>query len=249
MSLFISGRLTFGFGGSLRGAYSGQIGNVISGGLRSRFFGGFNPKSSGYPSGYNKSGFVLPKVAGAMSSFTRSRSQITYNSDLIPAFPSTANASASLQIISAALNQIVRLIASGSASVSTISAALAGGAKGQAVGSAQLTIINAQAGAIVLALANGSASITSEAGLRALAHMVASAGGPTPLSPEGLANAVLDAMLADHTEAGTVGEALNNVSASSNPWSAPLDGNDSDGTFGEQVQKLLTKTQFIALKD
>ena len=82
----------------------------------------------------------------------------------------------------------------------------------------------------------------------ALAHMNAEAGGPTPLSPEGLASAVWDTVLADHQEIGSTGKALNDAGSAGNPWSADLASNNTSGTFGYLVQKLLTVAKFLGLK-
>jgi hypothetical protein len=129
----------------------------------------------------------------------------------------------------------------------TGSAQLAAAVSAQA--SATMTLAaNALAGGIFPVEASGSASLSPSVVLTARAFMEASAGGPTPLSPEGLANAVLDALLADHTLAGSVGEALNNIGASSNPWSSDLASNNAPGTFGERVQKLLTTTKYFGTK-
>jgi len=78
--------------------------------------------------------------------------------------------------------------------------------------------------------------------------MEAEAGGATPLSPEALAASLLNALLAEYNEPGTVGEALNNVGASGNPWSSLTADNNTAGTFGARIQKLLTTANFLGLK-
>jgi hypothetical protein len=78
--------------------------------------------------------------------------------------------------------------------------------------------------------------------------MEASAGGPTELSPEGLAAAVWNAVLTEYQNAGSTGEALGNASSAGNPWDAALVDNNDSGTFGERVQKLLKTSTFLGLK-
>jgi hypothetical protein len=51
--------------------------------------------------------------------------------------------------------------------------------------------------------------------------MSAEFGGAEPLSPEGLANAVWEALAADHNAAGTMGAKLNAAGSASDPWSTP----------------------------
>jgi uncharacterized phage-associated protein len=70
----------------------------------------------------------------------------------------------------------------------------------------------------------------------------------TELSPESLAAAVLNALLAEYNQTGSVGEALNNIGASSNPWSSLLASNNTDGTFGAHIQKLLKQNNYVGLK-
>ena len=61
---------------------------------------------------------------------------------------------------------------------------------------------------------------------------------------ERLAAAVWEAILADHATAGTTGKALSDAGGAGNPWSSELSSNNDPNTFGERIQKLLTKGQF-----
>ncbi len=64
-----------------------------------------------------------------------------------------------------------------------------------------------------------------------------------------LANAVWNALIANHLTAGTTGKALSDAGAAGNPWSAVVADNDDPGTFGELVgKKLLTVAKFLGLK-
>lgn len=66
---------------------------------------------------------------------------------------------------------------------------------------------------------------------------------------ERLAEAVWNAIIAEYATAGTTGKALADAGGAGNPWASDLSTNNDPGTFGERVQKLLTKTQFQSLGD
>jgi hypothetical protein len=68
------------------------------------------------------------------------------------------------------------------------------------------------------------------------------------LSPTSLASAVWDTVLAEHVDAGSTGAALNDAGGAGNPWSADLSSNNTDGTFGGFVQKLLSVAKYLGLK-
>jgi hypothetical protein len=250
MALTLNGRLVFfNNPGTYQGIQSLQSGNFIKGGLRNRNAGGFNNRFSAYPNGaLHPQAFILPQKAGSISSYTRSRAALAKdNANLIPAMPMIASSSAALSVLNAQLDQVVQFIANGVLNL-TGSATLAAAVSAQASSTMTLAA-NALAGGIFPITADSTMSLSPSVTLTAQAFMEAAAGGPTPLSPEGLASAVLGSLLADYTDPGTVGEALNNVGASSNPWSADLASNNAANTFGERVQKLLTKAQFLSLKD
>jgi hypothetical protein len=83
--------------------------------------------------------------------------------------------------------------------------------------------------------------------LSALAHLEAESGGPTPLSPEGLAQAVWSEDLTPYSGV-SAGQALKDAGSAGNPWSATLASNNTPGTFGWFVQELLTIGKFLGLK-
>lgn len=68
------------------------------------------------------------------------------------------------------------------------------------------------------------------------------------LTPESIAAAVWEALTSAHTDAGTMGKALQDASAAGNPWSSLLVDNNDAGSFGERLQKLLTTGKFLGLK-
>lgn len=251
MALLRNGRTVFqATGRHTAGVYGNQTGNFIKGGLRARFFGGFNQRFGGYPNGsLAPSSFILPQKAGSITSYTSALAQGTGSASLTPARNLSASSSSTITVTVAQLDQIVSMIAAGLGAISTSSANLAASISMTASSSGTITVSASTLGAIISSIASSSATMSGAGStLTALANMEASSGGPPALSPEALANAVLDALLADHNLTGTVGEALNSVGASGNPWSSDLTTNNDPGTFGERIQKLLTKGQFLGLK-
>jgi len=246
MALTRNGRTLFQNPGTFGGAIALQTGNFVKGGLRNRF-----TQLSAYFGGYNNgalqpSSFILPQKSGAISSFTGNDLSLSPSANLTPALPMSASSSITLTVTNAQLDQVVQLIASGVLSL-TGSASLAAAISASA--SSVLTLSSsASLGGIFPVTASSTLTLSGSAALTAKAFMLASAGGPEELSAEGLANAILDALLADHNQAGSVGEALNNVGASGNPWSSDLASNATPGSFGEKIQKLLEKNTYIGLK-
>ena len=246
MALVRNGRTIFQNPGTFGGAVARQSGNFVKGGLRNRF-----TQLSAYFGGYNNgalqpSSFILPQKSGSISSYTGNELSIAGIANLIPAMPMTASGSLSLVVTNAQLDKVVQMIASGVLAL-TGNANLAAAVAAQASGIFTLSS-NASLGGIFPVTASSTLTLSGSAAMTAKAYMIASAGGPEELSPEGLANAILDALLADHNNAGTVGEALNSIGASGNPWSSDLASNTTPGTFGERVQKLLTTGKFLGLK-
>jgi hypothetical protein len=200
-----------------------------------------------YPSGYAAPySWSMARQVGAMSSFTSALESITTTGSMAGGRNLEAPMSASLTVTNAQLDQIVTFIASALLNM-TGTAELQAAVQMQASAVLQLTT-NANIQAIIDVLASSNVTITPNAILTALAFMNAEAGGPTPLSPEGLANAVWDKSLADHQNIGSTGRALSDAGGAGNPWSADLASNNTAGTFGALVQKLLTVAKFLGLK-
>jgi hypothetical protein len=253
MALVGNGRSVFGNNpGTYNGATSFQYGSYIKGGLRNRNVGAFDQRFSAYGNGHlAPSSFILPNRSGSISSYTESSGSITQGTvTLTPALPMVASSTLVITVTNAQLDKIASLVASGTLVISASSAALSSAAAMTGSGTLTITVSNANLGGIFPILASSSMSITGTGTsfLTALAFMEAEAGGPTELSPEGLANAVLDALLADHTISGSVGEALNSIGASANPWASLLASNQVPGTFGERVQQLLKTTIYLGTK-
>lgn len=227
---------------------SNQIGNSLNGNGRNRFAGGLDNKFGAYPNGnLAPSAFIMPQKSGSISTYTLSFSNIQPNVNLIPARNLEASTTSTITVTNAQLDQIVSAVANGTATISVVNAILAGAATLQANSVLQITS-NANIGAIFSVTANANGEITVSSNLTALAFMNAEAGGPPPLSPEGLANAVWSSLAADNNEPNTMGEKLNDAGSAGNPWAANLVDNNTPNTFGWFVQKLLTVAKFLGLR-
>jgi hypothetical protein len=192
MALIRQGRNNFsGNPGVFTGNQSFQSGNFFKGGLRNRNVGGFDQRFSGYGNGaLDPSSFILPQKSGSISSYTRSNSSLTSAALLIPALPMQVNGSFSLTVTNAQLDQVVQLIASGVLAL-TGSANLAAAVALEAASVFNLSG-SALLGGVIPIQGAGVMSLSTNVTLDADAFMTASAGGPTPLSPEGLAASLLD---------------------------------------------------------
>jgi hypothetical protein len=203
---------------------------------------------SGIPNGYNTGAMLLPLKAGGMSSFNPAILNLV-SSDADAKMGKALEGSAVLAITNtnAQADQIIPMIASDILAITLYNAEMSAGV--QAVASSTMLIsVDASLGGIIPTEASSACLITPDVDMTANAFMEAAAGGPTELSPQGLANAVWDTVLADHLDAGTAGSALSDAGSAGNPWSALLDDNNDPGTFGERVQKLLTIAKFLGLK-
>lgn len=226
-----------------------EVGGSIKGGLRNRFYGAFDQRFGGWPQGYlAPSSFVLPQKSGAMSSQTIAQLIIAGSGTLTPAQPMDGSSTFTLSVVNAQLDQIVSAVASGTLSLTAASALLAAAASGSASSTMTLTKPDALCGAIFSVTADGTLTLSPDVSLTATANMEAEGGGPTPLSPEGLAQAVWEAQIALYNDAGSTGEALANAGSAGNPWDSLTASNNDPGTFGELVQKLLTVAKFLGLK-
>jgi len=82
---------------------------------------------------------------------------------------------------------------------------------------------------------------------KALEQAPTGGGGGSGPTAEEIADAVWEEVNSDHLTAGSTGEKLNSASTG-NPWEADLATNNTAGTFGAFVQKLLTVAKFLGLK-
>lgn len=192
MALVRQGRNAFsGNPGVYTGGQSYQSGNFFKGGLRNRNVGGFDQRFSAYGNGaLHPAAYILPNKSGSISSYTRSSSNLTSAANLIPALPMEVSGSFSLTVTNAQLDQVVQLVASGVLAL-TGNANLAAAVAMEAASVFNLSS-SALLGGVIPIEGSGSMSLSSSVTLDADAFMIATAGGPTPLSPEGLAASLLD---------------------------------------------------------
>lgn len=138
------------------------------------------------------------------------------------------------------LDRIISLIASSSGALS-VSAIMDAALLLQAYSSG---IIGSDVllGAIFSVTASSNGQSSYDVFLSALANIQAEAGGADPLSPQGLVNAMWNAILNDYQEPGSVGEALKNALAS-------VGGGDPASIADEIMSRGVLKLgDFIALK-
>lgn len=247
---------TFRNGTSTAGAYAGVVINNFTQSGRNRniyvnyqiqSFTRANAVPTGYTHPYN---FVMPQKNGGMASFKNISASLSSSMNISGGKNVNAALSALMTLSNADMGLIVSAIANLSASISVTNAELAAVLAMVANSlSATGTLTPPVLGAIAGINASLSGSISTSAEMQnSPGFMSANILPYTELSPESLAAAILNSLLAEYNDPGTVGEALNNVGASGNPWASDLSSNNTAGTFGAHVQKLLKLSQFIGLK-
>lgn len=169
--------------------------------------------------------FLIAQINGAMSSRGDTSSLDVY-SNLAGGRNLEASESGTLTTNNPILDRIVSMICS-TGSLVTTSADLSAALLLLASSSASITY-DALLGAIFSVTANANGTASGSPFLTALANIGAEAGGPTPLSPEGLSEAVWNSLLNDYNTPGTLGYAIFNMN--------------------QELPKKLDKGTFIALK-
>lgn len=192
MALVRQGRNVFANNpGNYLGAQSFQSGNFFKGGLRNRDVGGLNHQFSAYGNGaLHPVAYIMPQKSGSISSYTRSSSSLAPNAVLIPSLPMEVSGSFTLTATNAQLDQVVQLLASGVLAL-TSNANLAAAVALEASSVFNLTS-SALLGGVIPIEGSSTMALSSNTTANALAFMIATAGGATPLSPEGLAASLLD---------------------------------------------------------
>lgn len=221
------------------------------GAQKNRFLGAFS-KLAGTPNGYSHPGsWVLPLTGGGMSSYKQMETSIvTTLAELAGGINAESNIIGSISITQAQLDQIANLTAAITGNINVTQAQLAAVSALQASITASMTITDAQLGAIIDMLASLNASFNlTNANNFATANIEADLSVTTgTATPQQIAAEVWDTILADHQTVGSTGKALNDAGSAGNPWSASLSSNNTPGTFGYFVQKLLTVAKFLGLK-
>ena len=206
---------------------------------------GIPSKLAGIPSGHlAPSSWVLPYKPGAMSSFTQCVVTVTPGTLNLAAGRNLSGSTTVTVTVDPAAGQLI-VSASGSTSITfNLSAQLAGALS--AVGSTAITVTvnNPTLGAIVDAVGATLVQITTSATPRATGNMVGNITPFTELSPQSLAAAVWNAIAAEYTESGTMGELMNTGASgltAAQVWAyvnRTLTSSDA-----------LTLPEFLALKD
>jgi len=235
--------------GVFRGIVSNRVGNYVKGGLQNRMYGGFSQTFGAYPNGYLASkSFIFPIKSGSLSSYTLASGIMSGSITLIPAKVLEGSASATLTVTNAQLDRIINMLASAACSI-VGDLNLGAAVSVEAASTMAISKLSAILGGIFDISADGSAILSADADMGALANMIAEAGGPTPLSPEGLAEAVWNSILSDYQITGSAGKALTDSGGAGNPWAAILEDNKDPGTFGKHVQELLKRNFYLGTKD
>lgn len=236
----------------------------FSGGAASGYYGGMTPYNAqknrfstlaisdkaGNPNGYLANiSWVLPLKSGGMS---------VHSPDEFRIAVSTANAKMGRNLVASSTMVITNIdatadkIISGTASdtlvLALVTASMTAGIYGTASKALAISVSSAVLGGTIPASGSSSCTMTPNSTMTAKAFMEAIAGGPTPLSPEGLASAVWESSAAEFNTAGSMGEKLNDAGSAGNPWAANLSDNNTEGTFGWFMQKVLTVAKFLGLK-
>lgn len=210
------------------------------------------PQKTSFPYGYNLGEAYLKSIkSGGVSSFTLIGGAGSLEATAILARLSEATLAGIGAISSAELGSIVKAEAalSGVGSVSSslgiltgMSASLSGIGSVSASLSAIAQINSALAGVgAISATLRGDGSLAAEIVI----------GGTGYLSSDDtarLAEAVWAEVATENNVSGTMGEKLNDAGSAGNPWEAALVDNNTAGTFGALVQKLLTVAKFLGLK-
>lgn len=223
---------------------------VTAGSNGNRHYGGF-AKFAGTPVGYSHpASWVMAMRSGGLASFTLLSSSISTTDALLAlGINIDTSMSASMTETDAILALIVALEASITASGSITDANMAIiilleaalSATGQFTNAELKNILN-----LAASLAATGALTNSITNLVNLSADISNASGG--ITNESIAASVWEAFAADYNAAGSMGEKLNDAGAAGNPWAADLSSNNTAGTFGGLVQKLLTVAKFLGLK-
>lgn len=191
---------------------------------------------------------VHPLTAGGMSASYYPT--ITATANLLQGGPMEAGWSATMTANTPSMSLITGMEATwtGTMTANTPSLALTSGMA--ATWAASLTATANLAMVVPIGPATWAAGMTGAADLKGRLSMDAEFGGAEPLSPQGLAAAVWEALATDYNAAGTMGNKMNSASAAGDPWTADPTSY-ATGSAGEalvKAAKALKLGEFIALK-
>jgi len=220
-------------GGTIVSGFTSQF--SPSGSLRNRY--GTFVNYAATPNGYlSPIAWVLPMTAGGMSTTNQVELTVAKTSAvLVNAQYITGSSTITVAKFDANLGQIFAALCSGAITVAQATSDLTALVAASGASSITFTLVDAILGG-KFSMEGSSAIVITPAGLlTATAFMEASAGGATPLSPEGLAAAVWGALASDFNDVGTMGEKLNDAGSASNPWTEVIEA----GYTAAEILKLI----------
>lgn len=187
------------------------------------------------PRGYYR-GWILPQAPGGLSFYdlgaTIQQSQLAGGLNGSSAILGTAILTSAAGLIMSAVAAIV-----GATNFNT-------NISGRLLASATLAgqgNISGSLGALANAIAAINATSTTAVDFTAKGGFGADIKSYSDLTPQGLANAVWNALASSFNESGTMGNKLNSASAAGDPWGAILPGAYADGEAG----KILSQIQVL----
>jgi hypothetical protein len=158
-------------------------------------------------------------------------------------------AAASIELSSTAAGSLIASMTASSSSALTVDATIFSIQIASIEASASIALASSSViSAIASIEAAGSASIAGTVTQRANAFMVASAGGPEALSPQGLASAVWGAIDSENNTAGTMGAKVNAAASAGDPWTTVVPGSYPVGSAGWLIAQLALQDPETATK-
>lgn len=183
--------------------------------------------------------FLISQINGAMAS-RGDISSLSVLSNLAGGRNLEATEAGTLTTNNPTLDRVITLFASTSGNVS-VSATMSAALLLQAYSNGQISA-SVLIGAIFSVTAEANMTASGTPFLSALANIGAEAGGPNPLSPEGLAEALWNAALVDYQATGSFGKALKDALDS-------VGGGDPESIADAVMNRGVLKLgDFIALK-
>lgn len=221
--------------------------------LRARMQTDFK-KASIQGTGYGPgSAFMLPKTGGELGA-VKTEGVATISASALSAKIAVLDEIAGIATVTGSANAVGLIeIAGTSSGVASVAASTLVTSSMSASVSALATVA-ANLGAVIPCEASSAGVASSSVNLKGTGRLggtisIGASGYLSNDDVERLAAAVWEETTASHAVAGTTGKALADAGGAGNPWASDLSTNNDPGTFGERVQKLLTKQQFQSLGD
>lgn len=199
-----------------------------------------------WPVGYNTHwAYSLSPTAGGLSTHNATNVSKSATALLVGGLPGSA--SANLTFTTTATGGLI-VSGSGTAAIEfTPTGTIISVASGSGAASLLLSA-TAAIGAEASLSGTGTITIGGEAISYAVGFMSGTSSNETEFSADVLARAVWDALAADFSLPGTMGEKLSAAGSAGDPWSTALPGSYAAGTAGDKLSKALSVAKFIGLK-